>query len=149
MLLGSWPLVGCAEAMPNLPEGSLLLEAQTDTRVAPTHCCGGGRVILGSKGHEVGGLGHAGPGRAPMQHEAGLGITGQQQDKVSEPIEGVGDSIQGGDVGVPKGTSWGPKEAEPFRQGGRKANECHCTEESSPRCCTGLSSPHQDAAKCG
>lgn len=114
MLLGSQPLVGDAEAMPNLPEESPPLEAQIDTQVAPTHCCGGGRDVLGSEGHEVGGLGRAGPGRAPVQHEAGLGITGQQQDKVPKPIEGVSDSIQGGDVGVPEGASWGPNETEPF-----------------------------------
>lgn len=147
MLLGSRPLVGDPEAMPNLPEGSLPLEAQTDTHVTPTHCCGGGRDVLGSEGYEVGGLGCASLGCASMQHEAGLGLAGQQQDKVPKPIEGVGESIQGGDMGVPKGTSWGPKETEPFWK--KSKCWCHCTEESSPRCGSGLSSPHQDAEKCG
>lgn len=109
-----WQLVGDAEVMPNLPEGFLPLEAQTDTQVTTTHCCSGGGDVLGSEGHEVGGLGRASPGCAPMQHKAGLGIAGQQQDKVPQPIEGVGESIQGGDVGVPEGTSWGPKKMEPF-----------------------------------
>lgn len=38
-----------------------------------------------------------------MQHKAGVGITGQEQHKVPECIEGVGKAIQGGDMGVPKG----------------------------------------------
>lgn len=114
MPLRSHPLVGDAEVMPNLPEGTLPLEAQTHTQGTPTHCCGGVGDVLGGKGHKVGGLGHASLCCAPLQNEAGLGITGQQQDKVPEPIEGVGESIQSGDVRVPEGTSWGPKGMEPF-----------------------------------
>jgi len=68
-----------------------------------THCCGGAGGVLGNEGHEVGGLGCAGAGHAPLQHKAGVGITGQEQHKVPECIEGVGKAIQGGDMGVPKG----------------------------------------------
>lgn len=132
--LGSYPLVGDAEVMPNLPERFFPLEAQTHAQGTPTHCCGGVGDVLGSKGHKVGGLGHASLCCAPVQNEAGLGITGQQQDKVPEPIEGVGESIQGGEVRVTEGTSWGPKEMEMFRakeeqmlvsfQGGEQPQSC-------------------------
>lgn len=112
--LGSHLLVGDAEVMPSLPERSLPLEAQTHTQGTPTHCCCDVGDVLGSKSHKVGGLGCASLCCAPLQNEAGLGITGQQQDKVPKPIEGVGEAIQGGDVRVPEGTSWGPKEMEQF-----------------------------------
>lgn len=80
-----------------------------------------------------------------MQYEAGLGTTGQQQDKVPEPIEGVGESIQGGDVGVPEGASWGPKAMEPFwgeeekqmlvsLHGGEQTPVLSWTRQSPPRC---------------
>lgn len=104
MPLRSWLLVSGAEVMPNLPQGSVPLNIQTDTRVAPTHCCSGSGDILGSEGHKVGGLGCASLGCAPLQHKACLSITGHQQDKVPKPIEGVGESIQGGDMRVSKST---------------------------------------------
>lgn len=112
--LKSCSLVGDTEVMPNLPERSLPLETQTHTQGTPTHCCGGVGDVLGSKGHKVGGPGRASLCCAPLQNEAALGITGQQQDKVPKPIEGVGESIQGGDVRVPEGTTWDPKEMEMF-----------------------------------
>lgn len=116
---------------------------ETNTQGTPTHCCGGVGDVLGSKGHKVGGLGHASLCCAPLQNEAGLGITGQQQDKVPKPIEGVGESIQGGDVRVPKGSSWGPKEMEMFWaeeeeqmlvsfQGGEQAQSCSVVVQQSP-----------------
>jgi len=114
MLLRSLPLITDAEVKPNLPWGSVPLDAQTDTWVAPTHGRAGGRGVPGSEGDEVGGLGCASLGCAPLQLEAGAGIAGQEQDEVPEPIECVGESIQGGDVGVPKGAGWGPKEIETF-----------------------------------
>lgn len=75
--LGSHPLVGDAEVMPNFPERSPPLEDQTHTLGTPTHCCNGVGDVLGSKGHKVGGLGHASLCCAPVQNEAGLGITCQ------------------------------------------------------------------------
>lgn len=141
----SHPLVGDAEVMPNLPEKSLPLQGQTHTQGTPTHCCGGVGDVLGSKGHKVGGLGHASLCCAPMQSKAGLGITGQQQDKVPKPIEGVGESIQSGDVRVPEGTSWGPKEMEREMfwaeeeeqmlmsfQGGEQPQSCSVVAQQSP-----------------
>lgn len=93
---------------------SFPLEAQTDTQISFTHCCCGGGDVLGSKGHKIGGLGHASLDCAAVQHKAGLGIASQQQGKVPKAIEGVGESIHSGDVGVPKGASCGPKDMEPF-----------------------------------
>lgn len=141
--LGSHPLVGDAEVMPNLPERSFPLETQTHTQGTPTHCCGGVGDVLGSKGHKVGGQGRASLCCAPLQNEAGLDITGQQQDKVPKPIEGVGESIQGGDVRVPEGTSWGSKKMEMFWakeeeqmlvsfQGGEQPQSCSVVAQQSP-----------------
>lgn len=149
MPLRSHPIVGDAEVMPNLPEGTLPLEAQTHTQGTPTHCCGGVGDVLGGKGHEVGGLGHASLCCAPLQNETGLGITGQQQDKVSEPIEGVGESIQSGDVRVPEGTSWGSKGDGAVLGRGRRANAGVISRRrAAPELCW-LSSPHWHTAKRG
>lgn len=142
MLLWSRALVGrCRNNTQTVP-----LDAQTNSRVAPTHCGGGAGGVLGSKGHEVGGLGCASPGRAPLQHEAAPGIAGQQQDKVPEAIEGIGEAIQGGDVGVPEGTGWGAKEMETFwgEEGKRMLPSSHGGGQIRAR-----SSLHQDAAKHG
>lgn len=146
MLLRSWLLLSDAEVMPNLPQGAVPLNIQSDTWVAPTHCCSGGGDVLGSEGHEAGGPGCASLGCAPLQHKACLSVTGHQQDKVPKPVESVVEPIQGGDVWISKSAGWGPKEMEPFcgeeekqilvsLQGAEQPHVLHWAQLSPPGCC--------------
>ena len=43
---------------------------------------------------------------AALQQEGGVSVLGPDQQEVSQPVEGVIDTIQGGDVRVPDHPGW-------------------------------------------
>lgn len=63
-------------------------------------------AVLSSKGNELGGLGRAGLGSAALQQEGGVSTLGLDQQEVPQPIKGIIDMIQSGDVGVPEQPGW-------------------------------------------